>query len=231
MKTNPSFLVRQRNGFTLVELLVVIAIIAVLAVLSMMTVNRMRIAAAKTKSISQMKSISVGIASWMADKSSSEPFYVGNGTGDFPHESGAMSVFRPGNPALALFNKEDPSAGYVQDFTVFFSPLATTPAGIPTQANYDPAAATNARVWGTFAYFYPHATAANRTARQIANGVQPVGASKPSIDGKLVMSEFYEGDWVTTKFGKEVHHALLSDWSVQYVADSNTRFNQWKSGK
>jgi prepilin-type N-terminal cleavage/methylation domain-containing protein len=220
---------RRRTGFTLVELLVVITIIIVLAALTFSLTGRIRLSAAKSKSISQMRNISVGIASWMGDNSSPEPFFVSNGTGDYPHESTRFSNFRPGNPARALYNKDDPTSGYVQDFTIFFSPLAAVPSGIPSQADYDPTAATNARPWGTFWYLYPHVTAANRTARQEANNVGVVGTSRRSIDGKLVMTEFYEGDWVTTRFGKEIHHALLSDWSIQYVADSNSRFNQWKS--
>lgn len=231
MKNNRQSKLRHLTGFTLVEMLVVLLIIVVLAVLSFSITSRVRLAAAKSRSISQMRSISLGIASWMGDNSAPEPFYVGNGTGDFPHESLSLGVLRPGNPARALYNKNDPSASYLQDFSVFFTPLAKVPSGLPTLANYDPTAASNSRVWGTFAYFYPHVTAANKTARHTANGVQAVASSNISADGKLVMSEFYEGDWVTTKFGKEIHHALLSDWSIQYVADSNTRFNAWKSGK
>ncbi|MEO5714138.1 MAG: type II secretion system protein [Luteolibacter sp.] len=230
MKHNRQHKVRHRTGFTLVELLVVLAIITVLAILSVTITGRIRLAAAKSRSIGQMRSISIGIATWMGEKSAMEPFYVANGTGDFPHESLATGVFRPGNPARALYNKTDPSAGYIQDFNVFFTPLATVPAGLPTQANYDPANASNSRVWGTFAYFFPHVTEPNKTARHIANGVQAVPSSRASVDGKLMMSEFYEGNWITPRFGKEIHHILLSDWSVQYVADSNTQFNKWKSG-
>lgn len=55
---------------------------------------------------------------------SPEPFYMGDGTGDYPHESARYSDFRPGNPARALYRKDDPSNGYIQDFNVFFSPLS-----------------------------------------------------------------------------------------------------------
>ncbi len=230
MKNNRQSKMRRRTGFTLVELLVVITIIIVLAALTFSITSRVRIAAAKSRSISQMRNISMGLASWMADKSAPEPFYVSSGTGDYPHESGNGKGLKPGNIAAALYNRSDPSAGYLQDYTLFFSPLAKLPSGIPTVANYNPGAATNSRPWGTFWYLYPHVTVAGRTARQEANGVGVVSTSRPSIDGKLVMTEFYETDWVTTKFGKEIHHALLSDWSIQYVADSNSRFNQWKSG-
>lgn len=221
---------RHRTGFTLVELLVVITIIIVLAALTFSITSRMRLTAAKSRSISNLRNISMGIISWMADNSTSEPFYVASGTGDYPHESGSGKGFKPGNPASALYNRDNPSAGYVQDFTMFFSPLAELPSGLPKEANYNPSVATNSRPWGTFWYLYPHVTAPNRTARQTANNVGTVDSSRTSIDGKLVMTEFYEGSWVTPKFGKEIHHALLSDWSVQYVADSNARFNQWKRG-
>ena len=229
MKNNHQSKTRRRSGFTLVELLVVITIIIILAVLSISVVGRMRLAAAKSRSISQLRNISVGLVSWMADNTAPEPFYVSSGTGDYPHESGNGKGLKPGNPAAALYNRTDPSAGYIQDFTVFYSSLTRVPSGIPTEANYNPSKASQSAVWGTFTYFYPHVTAARKTARQEANGVVVMSASRSSIDGKLVMSEFYEGSWVTAKFGKEVHHVLLSDWSVQYVADSNSRFNQWKS--
>ena len=231
MKNNHAPIVRTRTGFSLVEVLVVIAIIVVLAVISLMVVNRMRLAAAKTGSISKMRNISIGIASWMADRSVPEPFYMADGTGDYPHESTRYSDFRPGNPARALYVTEDPSSGYVQDFNEFFSPLAKLPTPAPTLGNYDPTKATDKRLWGTYTYYFPHVTEAKMTSRHRTMGVQPIPASRESINGSLVLSEFYRDDWCPPKFGKRVYHALLSDWSVRHVGDRDEVWSKWKSGK
>jgi prepilin-type N-terminal cleavage/methylation domain-containing protein len=221
-----------RSGFSLMEVLIVIAIIAVLAVLSLAVVSRMRLAAAKAGSVSQMRNISVGIASWMTDKSAQEPFYTSNGTGDYPHESARASDFRPGNPARALYRLEDPSSGYIQDFHVFFSPLTKLAGQSPTISNYDPAQASESRFWGTYSYHFPHVTEDRRTSRQAAMNVAVVPASGNSANGKLVLSEFYKDDWgCSAKFGKNAYHALLADWSVRHIADNDKGWTKWKTGK
>lgn len=221
---------RHRTGFTLVELLVVLAIIAVLAMLSFSAIGRMRIAAAKSKGISQMRNIGLGIASWMGDNSSPEPFFMSDGTGDYPHESRRYSNFRPGNPAMALYQSEDPAAGYVQDFNAFFSPLAKLGSAAPTLSTYDPTKASETRLWGTYHYHYPHVTDARMTPRQRALGVTAIAASRESINGNLVLSEFYRDDWCPPKYGKRIYHALLSDGSVRYVADNDGAWGRWRTG-
>lgn len=222
--------VSRPTGFTLVELLVVLGIITVLALLSIVGVDRMRLAAAKSRSISQMKNISVGIAMWMGDKSSTEPFFMADGTGDYPHESRRYSDFRPGNPAMALYRTDDPGAGYVQDFNTFFSPLAKLALTAPTLSTYDPAQASETRLWGTYHYVYPYVTDARMTSRQRALGVTAVGAASEAVNGKLMLTEFYRDDWCPPKHGKRIYHALLSDGSVRYVADNDAAWGAWKRG-
>ena len=231
MKNNSCPAVRRPLGFSLVEILVALAILVVLAVLTLSITGRMRLAAAKSGSVSKMRNISVGIATWMTDFSAPEPFYMGDGTGDYPHESARYSDFRPGNPARALYRKDDPSNGYIQDFNVFFSPLSKLASAAPTISTYDPTKASEKKLWGTYTYFFPHATDAKLTARQRAMGVQPIPASRESINGCLVLSEFYRDDWCPAKFGKRIYHALLSDWSVRYVADNDAAWTKWKTGQ
>ena len=215
----------------MVEVLIVMSILAVLAVIMLSVSGRMRLSAAKAVSVSQMRNIGLGMASWMADNAAVEPFYKSNGSGDYPHESAANGTFRPGNPARVLYNKDDPASGYVQSFEVFFSPLSRMAGPAHTLRTYDPTKATEKRLWGTYAYFYPHATAARMSARHQALGVEAVGASGPEADGKLVLSEFYRDDWCPPKYGKRVYHALLADLSVRHVADNDTAWSQWKNGK
>lgn len=62
-------------------------------------------------------------------------------------------------------------------------------------------------------------------------GVLPISASRESINGTLVLSEFYRDDWCPSKFGKRIYHALLSDWSVRYVADNDAAWTKWKTGQ
>ena len=56
----------------MIELLVVIVIIAVLAVLGFTGMARVRVAAAKTTTSSEMRQIHVGMALWMADNSATD---------------------------------------------------------------------------------------------------------------------------------------------------------------
>lgn len=221
----------RRAGFSLVEMLIVIVIIVVLAVLSLSVANRMRVTAAKTNSVAQLRNMGVAILSWTTDRAAPEPFYRGDGTGDYPHEGNSYGEFRPGNPARALYKVDDPSAGYLQDFNVFFSPLSKLMKPAPTIATYDPWKVSESRLWGTYTYHFPHVTAARMNARHRNMGVETVGASNPTIDGRLMLSEFYRDDWCAPKFRNRIYHALLSDGSVQYVADNDAAWNRWKNGK
>jgi len=220
----------SRSGFNLVELLVVIAIIAVLAVIITSVATRMRLGAAKAVSVSQMRNIGIGIASWVADRAAPEPFYKANGTGDYPHESSYHGDFRPGNPARVLYRKDDPSAGYLQTSDVFFSPLSKLKGAAPTIATYDPTTASEQRLWGTYTYHFPHVTSARITPRQQSLGVEVAAASGREADGKLMMSEFYRSDWCPAKFGKNVYHAMFSDWSIRHIADNDAAWTKWKNG-
>ena len=79
---------RPRAGFTLVELLVVITIIIVLAALTMTVSSKIRRSAAASKSINQMRQISVAVATYTADNAMMDAFYVSSPVADYWSETG-----------------------------------------------------------------------------------------------------------------------------------------------
>lgn len=211
----------------MIELLVVIVIVATLAVLIFTLSGRARMSAARVAAVNQMRGIGMAAASWASDRGRIEPFYFANGTGDFPHESAAGgSKFTPGNPAKALWNKEDPDSGYVRSPDEFFSPLTrSTP---PSRHDYDPAAASTNRIWGTYGWFHPYITAASRGSRYPEiSGTFPDKVNR-TVEGRYMMSESYA--FSEPRFGKKIYHALLTDGSVQAVAESEEDYNRWKAG-
>lgn len=220
---------RRHAGFTLVELVVVITIIVVLAALTITVTSRVKLAAAKTNGISQMRNIGVAVAVYASDNALTDYFYYANGTGDYYNERGDGSKFNPGNPAQALYNVQSPEAGYIQDHSVFFSPLAKFK--LPAKKDYDPANASDAKPWGTYAWFYPYARLEKLVGPQIGHVANPiVTAINPAIEGRYMMSEAYPAA-MGPKFGKPIYHALMNDGSVRYVGDSAAAYNKWKTGQ
>ena len=220
---------RRHAGFTLVELLVVITIVIVLAALTFTLTSRVKLAAAKTNGMSQMRNIGTAIAVYASDKALTDYFYYSNGTGDYYNEKGNGSKFNPGNPAQALYNVQSPENGYIQDHSVFFSPLAKVK--LPSKQDYDPTKASETNPWGTYAWFYPYARQEKLVGPQVANVAHPIAAPiNPSIEGRYMMSEAYPAA-MGPKFGKPVYHALMNDGSVQYVGDSAAAYNKWKTGQ
>lgn len=234
MKKNPHPFTPPRShtsGFTLVELLVVITIIIVLAALTFSVTSKIRVAAAKTKSINQMRNIHVAVASYTADNSMIDAFYVSSPLADFWSESGNGSKYAPGNPAIALYNAEAPESGYIQDHTIFFSPLVDYP--VPDKKIYNPANASSSMAWGTYAWYYPFASQAKLVGPQVGNAkaVDP-GLINKAIEGRYMMSESYPSvAGSSPKFGKKIYHALMNDGSIQYVADNIVAYEKWRQGK
>ena len=225
----------RQPGFTLVELLVVVTIIIVLAALSFMLSSRSKWSAAKVAAINQMRNIGVAATSWGADQGVFEPFYFANGTGTYPSESGGgSSVFAPGNPAMALYNKDSPSSGYITDRSIFFSPLVKYK--VPPLATYNPSKASATAIWGTYAWVHPFVESSKRTGRQLSaisnnQGQEVESPINPGIEGRFVMSESYDDANFPPKFGKKIYNALMIDGSVQYVADSPEGLSKWRKGK
>ncbi len=208
-----------RRGFTLVEMLVVILIVVILAVLSVTFLNRGKLASAKSVTISQLRNIHVGIVTYMADKNISEPPGVSTGAGDFPAESNipgtSAGPYPFGNPARALFNVTEPTAGYVQDPSYFFSPLIKN--HVPTVNDYKPNAATATNIWGTYAWFHPW---------KVRSGIPRVDPAKENL---LLMSVWYDST-EGKKFSKQHFLVLMRDGNIENAGESesgNTAFNQW----
>jgi prepilin-type N-terminal cleavage/methylation domain-containing protein len=216
---------RLRAGFSLTELLVVIVIIVTLAALSFVGVNRGRLAAAKANTASQMRQVGIAVTLWAGEKNNGEPFYSANGTGTYSHERipGAIPLLAPGNPAMALFNKDDPSSGYMTDYTQFFSPLIKRAA--PNLKSYDPAKADATNPWGTYAWFHPMVPLSQRTERQknamMNSNISTVGSAAM---GRLLMATDYTNS--PPKWG-EIYFALMIDGSVREVAQNKTGWDKW----
>lgn len=222
-------------GFTLVELLVVITIIVVLAAISFVVSSRTKVSAAKVNAVNQMRNLGTAAAMWAADQGSIEPFYFANGTGTYPYESGGgSSPFAPGNPAMALYNKESPESGYVTDRSLFFSPLAKY--DIPSLEDYDPSKASSTDIWGTYAWVHPFVESSKRSGRQLNSiqnnqGQEVESPINPGIAGRFLMTESYDDANFPPKYGKKIFHALMIDGSVQFVADSPEGLSRWRKGK
>lgn len=226
---------KRRWGFTLVEMLVVITIIVVLAALSFVISSRTKLSAAKVTGMNQMRNIGTGAAMWAADNASVEPFYFANGTGTYPYESGGgSSAFAPGNPAMALYKKDDPESGYITDRSLFFSPLAKYE--VPSEDIYDPSKASATAIWGTYAWVHPFVESSKRSGRQITaiqnnQGQEVESPINQGIAGRYLMSESYDDVNFPPKFGKKIFHALMIDGSVKHVADSQEGLSRWRKGQ
>jgi prepilin-type N-terminal cleavage/methylation domain-containing protein len=111
---------RRRNGFTLIELLVVIAIIAILIGLLLPAVQKVREAAARSKSSNNIKQIAIGLHNYNDAYSAHLPPLCDIGTnapnqGGTPGGAGHNSLFFQILPYVEadniykLFNKAQPS--------------------------------------------------------------------------------------------------------------------------
>jgi len=218
--------VARKPGFTLVEILVIIVVVAALAVLTFKLVQRAKFSATRTTAIGQMRGIGVAAASWAADNNRPEPFYYTNGTGDYPHEyTGGSKKSVPGNPAKALYNVADPDSGYLHNPSDFFSPLVNQT--LPSRKDYDPTTASATRIWGTYTWYYPFVSAAERARYPEIGNVFPSKVNA-RVAGRLLMCESYMHS--TPKFDKQTYNALMVDGSVQSVAENEEAFNKWKAG-
>lgn len=216
---------RGEAGFTLVEIMVVVVIILVLAGLAMMGYGRYKVSAAKLQTVSDMRQIHLGVAMWASEHNRGEPFYGANGTGSYSHEAvpGINRDVAPGNPAMALYFKDNPESGYVSDYTLFFNPLTTYET--PSIEDYDPAQASTTNLWGTYAWYYPSLPKEELSTRQ-DNALYEWGQRRMTraARGKLLMAPDYlncEPKW------DRIYVAMMVDGSVNAVADNEIEWRKW----
>jgi prepilin-type N-terminal cleavage/methylation domain-containing protein len=210
-----------RSGFTLVELMIVIAIIAVLSVLLFLGARRGMMAANQSRTTSQMREIGVAVAAWAAENNFNEPMYFRDGTGDSSSEATPALVtanrkYCGGNPAVLLYDKANPSQGYIQDPGVFFA--ATQTWKVPEAKDYDPTKASPTNLWGSFMWVYPSVPAAERTERQktIMRSSSYVTVSRQAYDNVLMFNDY---SYAKRKYPQDKSYfALFRDSSVRRVA-------------
>lgn len=217
------------RAFTLVELLVTITIILVLATLAFFASGRVMSSAYQTRSIGQMKSIGTAVAMWASEHNNDEPMYFSNGSGDYSEEgalTGKISTLAPGNPAKLLYKKDDIANSYVQDHTVFFSPLTTFEP--PSRYKYDPDQASSQNPWGTYAWLYPSTTSITERQKSAMGGFSNTKIGREAY-GNLIMGSDYRG--VVQPRYKRFYHALFRDGSVRYIGDSASKWTTWLRGE
>jgi prepilin-type N-terminal cleavage/methylation domain-containing protein len=216
-KPNPN----PASGFTLVELLVVITIIVVLASLVFMGAQRGMASASKSRTVSQMREIGAAVAIWAAENNNNEPMYFRDGSGDSSSEATpALNVadrkICAGNPAVLLFNKDNPSEGYLQKPSAFFA--ATQKWTVPKDEDYDPSRASANNLWGSFMWVYPSVPADERTDRQkaIMRSSSYATVGRQAYNNLLMFNDY---SFAKPKYPKDKsYYALFRDTSVRNVA-------------
>jgi prepilin-type N-terminal cleavage/methylation domain-containing protein len=211
----------RRSGFTLVELLIVIAIVAVLAFLVFMGAQQGMMAASQSRTTSQMREIGVAVAAWAAENNYNEPMYFRDGSGDSSSEATPALVtanrkYCGGNPAVLLYDRTNPSQGYIQDPSVFFAATQTWKA--PEAKDYDPSKASPTHLWGSFMWVYPSVPADERTERQksIMRSSNYVTISRQAYDNVLMFNDY---SYAKRKYPQDKsYYALFRDSSVRRVA-------------
>lgn len=216
-----------RNGFTLVELLVVITIVVVLASLVFLVAQRGLASANKARTVSQMREIGVAVATWASENNNNEPMYFRDGSGDSSSESTpalaeANRKFCAGNPAILLYNKSNSADAYLRKPGAFFA--ATQKWKVPEEKDYDPSAASSTKLWGSFMWVYPSVPADERTERQkaIMRSSSYTTVSPQAYDNLLMFNDY---SFAKPKYPKDKSYfALFRDTTVRNVA---TNGNIW----
>lgn len=220
---------RGSKGFTLVELLVVITIIVVLASLVFVVAQRGMASAKKSRAISQMREIGIGVTTWAVDKNNGEPMYTtgGSDSSTETYYAGRNKELCAGNPANILYNKENPGDGYLPDHTVFFSPIHKWK--VPSTAEYDSWKADARNPWGTYIWVYPSVLKADLTARQRAAGCNGgYDAVGPDAYNNALMFDDYS---VAKPLYPKLYYVLFRDGTVKQVAPNGNIWGWFAKGQ
>ncbi|MFM2198983.1 MAG: hypothetical protein RLZZ505_2415 [Verrucomicrobiota bacterium] len=225
---------RSRSGFTLVELLIVITMIAVLALLVFMGARRGLMAANQSRTTSQMREIGVAVAAWAAENNNNEPMYFRDGTGDSSSEATPAPVAAnrrlcAGNPAILLYDRVNPTQGYIQDPSVFFA--ATQIWKAPAAKDYNPSAASSTNLWGTYMWVYPSVPADERSERQktIMRSSSYVTVSREAYDNVLMFNDY---SFAKRKYPQDKSYfALFRDSTVRKVATNGDIWGWFYTGQ
>jgi len=215
------------RGFTLMELLVVITIIIVLALVGMGLVSNSKKGANKAKATSQMRDLGVSVALWAAEKNNNEPMYFRDGSGDSSSEATpplTNTGLCAGNPAMLLYDKNNPEQGYVQNHAVFFSPIHKYT--VPAREKYDPSKASPSSLWGTYMWVFPSVPDGDRTPRQVAamrnSSFAAVGQGAYN---QVLMFDDYS---VAKALYPKTYFALFRDGAVRQVAPNGDIWGWFK---
>lgn len=141
----------DRRGFSLLELLVVIAIISILAALLLPFITQALYRAKVVTCTSKLRDMHVAASLYAQEYASKmkgqDFFYNSNATGDYPWERATFTPTRPGNPAIALYEKTN---SLQDEYRTFFCPLYP----VDPDVWFSPHPTSSTTMWGTYVWLY-----------------------------------------------------------------------------